>query len=444
MMPRIGSLSPFLLALMLTSLSPQAAAAQSSAYGCHGLDTATALPSIEGVNGVFYRVLADLRMRHPMEEPVMAQMGALSAALAERGTTLIYVTVPTKSQAMPQFLPAAASDYAYDSATARLVYSDIINRLSAHGVLAPDILAALTSAPADQPPFFQADFHWTSDGARLAAVAIADVIKAQPVYGDLAPLEYKTTDLAQTSAFSTMRRTLQAFCVDELPRVTAMGKLTEITSAATEGAADIFAGGTDATQIVLVGTSFSDAPLGNFAGYLSEYSGLDVVNYAITGGNQFGAMTSYLTSRDFVEDPPRFLIWENPIYSNLAQYGPDPLDELVAAAGQACAQPLIVTQNSPDSLTADLTGLTIGPDDAILADLGTAGPRQAEFRLTTASGIIRTAQVQRSDRMQASGRFFKPLGSIWHPDLTTLTVTFDRPVSDISTLTLCPLPRKAL
>ena len=432
-----------LAAPLLAALSGQAAMAEPSAYGCGGLDTATILPSIEGLNGVFYRVLADLRMRHPMEDAVMQQMADLSAALAANGTTLIYVTVPTKSQAMPQFLPPAAADYAFDTATATLVYNDIVTRLAAHGVLAPDILAALSNSPAENPPFFQADFHWTSDGARLAAVAISDVIKAQPAYADLTVSEYKTTQLAPTSAFSTMRRTLQAFCIDELPRVTAFDHLTEVISAPTEGAADIFVGGSDSTQIVLVGTSFSDSPLGNFAGYLSQYSGLDVVNYAVTGGNQFGAMTSYLTSRDFLENPPRFLIWENPIYSNLAQFGPDPLGELVAAAGQTCALPLTVSQTDPHSLTADLTGIKIVPEDVILADFGTDGPRTALFRLTTASGIIRTAQMQRSDRMQASGRFFKPLGSIWHSDLTTLTVTFDRPVSDVSTLTLCSISRKA-
>lgn len=431
-------------ALILAALCGQTAMVNASAYRCSGLDTsASALPSIEGQDGVFYRVLADLRLRHPMEEAVMQQMGDLSRVLAAGGTTLIYVAVPTKSQAMPQFLPKVAADYAFDNATATLVYNDIVDRLTAHGVLAPDILAALAEAPADKPPFFQADFHWTSDGARLAAQATGAMMKAQPSYGDLTLSEYQTTELAPTSAFSTMRRTLQAFCIDELPRVTATGHLTTMTSDPAEGAADIFAGDDDVTQIVLVGTSFSDAPLSNFSGYLSEFSGLDVVNYAVTGGNQFGAMTSYLTSRDFMENPPRFLIWENPIYSNLAQFGPDPLGELVAAAGQTCSVPLTVTQSGPNSLTADLTGRAIAQEDVILADLGTGGPREALFSLKTASGITRAARILRSDRMQASGRFFKPLGSIWHPDLTTLTVTFDRPVSDDSALTLCTSHRKA-
>jgi alginate biosynthesis protein AlgX len=430
------------LAAIVAALCGPAAQAEPNAYGCSALDTASALPSVQGLDGVFYRVLADLRMRHPMQDAVMTQMAALSAALETNGTTLIYVTVPTKSQAMPQFLPPIAHDYAFDSATATLVYDDIIDRLTAHGVLAPNILEALAAAPSSIRPFFQADFHWTADGARLAAKAIGDVMKAQPFYSDLPVSEYTTIELAPTAAFSTMRRTLQGLCIDELPRVQAVVYQTEVVAGPDAGVSDIFAGGDDAVQAVLVGTSFSDSYLANFRGFLSEFSGIDVVNYAVTGGNQFGAMTSYLTSHDFTENPPRFLIWENPIYSNLAQYGPDAMDELVAAAGRTCTTPLTVTPSDARSLTADLTSVTIGKDDVIFADLGTGGPREALFTLTTASGITRTALMKRSDRMAASGRFFKPMASFWHSDPTTLTVTFDRPVKDTSTLTVCPSSRK--
>ncbi len=433
-----------LLAAMIAGLTGTPVFAQTSGFGCSQTDTATGLPSIEGVNGVFFRVLADLRMRHPMEDAVMARIGALSDALDARGTTLIYVTVPTKSQAMPQFLPPLAADYAFDSATATLVYDDIIDRLADHNVLAPDILAVLAGADPDTPPFFQADFHWTSDGARLAAEAIGEVIKAQPFYADLDLSEYRTTALEPTPAFSTMRRTLQAYCIDELPRVEALAHLTEEVAGSGEAASDIFAGDSDQVEIVLVGTSFSDSPLGNFAGYLSEYSGLDVVNYAVTGGNQYGAMTSYLTSRDFANNPPRFLIWENPIYNNLAQFGPDPLEELIAAAGETCTTILPATQTDANTLSADLSGISLQSGDVILADFGTDGPREALFTLTTATGIVRSALIQRSDRMLASGRFFKPLASIFHPDFRTLTVTFDRPVSDLSTLTLCSANKDAI
>ena len=438
------TLRPPLAAALIGCLLATPGLAQESRFGCSKTETIIDLQSIEGLDGVFFRVLADLRLRHPMEDAVMARLGALSRALAARGTTLIYVTVPTKSQAMPQFLPPLAADYGFDRATATRVHDDIIARLATHGVLAPDILAAMAQAAPDAPPFFQTDFHWTSEGARLAAVAIGDMIRAQPFHGDLVLSEYTTVPLERTPAFSTMRRALQAHCTEELPRVEALTHLTTEVSGSTDAASGIFAGGDDPAGIVLVGTSFSDSPLGNFAGYLSQYSRLDVVNYAVTGGNQFGAMTSYLTSRAFAESPPRFLVWENPIYSNLAQYGPDPMEELVAAATDACTLALPATRADANTLSADVSGVVLTPGDVILADLGTDGPRQALFTLTTATGVVRTALMQRSDRMLASGRFFKPLGSLHHPDFVSLTVTFDRPVGDASRLMLCrPVQKEA-
>ena len=414
------------------------AMADPSAFGCAFTATASDLPAIEGRDGVFFRVQTDLRMQHPVEDAVVGQLARLSATLQDRGTRLIYLPVPTKGMAMPQFLPVEAEDYLFDPTIARALFADDITRLTAAGVTTPDMLAALNDAPTDAPPFFQTDFHWTAAGARATARAIGALITADPIYADLTPARFETREGPPGETFSTMRRTLQAFCRDQLPRVEAQTQITTRTDAATDDASDIFASDAVAAQIVLVGTSFSDAPLGNFAGYLSEFSGLDLVNYAVTGGNQFGAITSYLTSRDFAENPPRFLIWENPIYNNLAQYGPDAMEELITAASTRCTLTLPSTSPTPDTLQADLSGLSIAAADSFLADAGADGARAATFQIDTASGIQRRAVVQRTDRMLASGRFYKSLATLWHPDFTTLTVTFDRPLGPDATLTLCP------
>jgi alginate biosynthesis protein AlgX len=416
--------------------------ADTSAFGCVFPATESAVPSIEGHDGTFFRVLSDIRMYHPMADPIIARMSALSAALAQGGTTLIYVAIPTKAEAMPDQLPDLAKDYQYNSKTAVLVYQDIITRLSAQGIIAPDILAALGQTDAKSPPFFKTDFHWTAEGALLAANVIAAQIRAEPDYVDLPKSKYVTTAGPMTAAFSTLRRSLQRSCQTELPRVEAQVEVTEKTiDPAAE--ADIFADAL-APQIVLVGTSFSDAPLANFAGYLAQSSGLDVLNYAVTGGNQYGAITSYLISRDFAKARPRFLIWENPIYNNLAQFGPDPMEELIAAASDRCTTALPVQQTDPNTLTADLTGLNLQPSDTILADLGDEGGRRADFRLQTVSGIARSASIQRNDRMRASGRFFQSLGTLWHPDLKLLSVTFDQPVSADTKLSLCIFAKEPL
>lgn len=410
-------------------------AAETSAYGCLFPATQTAVPSIEGKDGTFYRILSDIRMRHPLEDPVIARMSALAGELAKGGTTLIYVAIPTKAEAMANTLPDKAKDYQFDSTTAVLVYDDILTRLSAQGIIAPNILTALRQADPSSPPFFQTDFHWTAAGAHLAAQAIAAKIQAEPDYADLPKSEYVTTAGPMTAAFSTLRRSLQRSCQTELPRVEDQ---VAITTKTIDPAAEVDIFADRATpQIVLVGTSFSDAPLANFAGYLAQTSGLDVLNYAVTGGNQYGAITSYLISRDFAEARPRFLIWENPIYNNLAQFGPDPMEELIAAASDRCTTVLAAKQTDANTLTVDLANLNLQASDSILADLGVDGGRRVDFHLQTASGIERRASIQRSDRMRASGRFFQSLGSVWHSDLQSLSVTFDQPISADTTLSLC-------
>jgi alginate biosynthesis protein AlgX len=438
-------------AILLAILSPVPLWAQDSQFGCARTDFAPSA-SIEGQDGVFYRVQADLRLQHPMDDIVVGQLAQLTRALAEQGTTLVFVNVPTKGQAMPQFLPPAASAYGYDAATMQANYADVTDRLNAAGVPAPDLMTAMLGAAPDEKVFFQADFHWTPTGARLAAQAIGELIRAHPAYADVTPLTFTSTEGPAETAFSGLRRELQTYCKETLPPVQATTWTTTQAATPVDGAADIFAEpetegtldifGTDETEasLVLVGTSFSDSTINNFAGFLSEYSGIEVVNYAITGGNQFGSMTSYLTSRDFARDRPTFLVWENPIYNSLAQYGPLTMDELILAAGPPCD---IATETSAEEniLSARFEPGRLTPDDAFLFDHGSDGARTATVMLQSASGITRSVRIERGDRLRATGRFFLKLAPYWQPDLVRVDVRFDRPLGESSAITLCPTPK---
>ena len=422
-------------------------APQPSAFGCSGYEFSTTLPAVEGRDGVFFRTFADLRLQHPMDARVMEQMGRLSRALAARGTTLVYVTIPSKSQAMPRDLPERAANYGFELPVAEAVYDDIVTRLRAEGVIAPDIMRALQASPEDaERPLFGADFHWSAAGARLAAEAIGQAIHAAALPEDLAPRAYETRSTGTAEAFSGMRRSLQGFCIDTLPSVmtsawetveapTADGTLDIGLAPAEEAPLDIFGDTAQARpEIVLAGTSFSDSVVNNFPGFLQQYTGFEVVNYAITGGNQFGAMTSYLTSAEFQAAPPRVLIWENPIYNNLGQYGPGPMEELIAAAGTGCGLDLgarrLGGEETQDGLEADLSPMAdrVTPASTLMIDFGAEGARSVSVELDTARGITRKTRIERGDRLRATGRFYLDMGGFWMPDLTAVRVRFDRPL----------------
>lgn len=192
-------------ALALTCVLAAPAAFAESAYGCSGLETNRELPTIEGKGGVFFRINADLRMNHPFSPEVVDQMTALSQALESRGTVLVYVPIPTKSVSMPDYLPERARLYGFDLAVATAVHADVLGRLNAQGVLTADIRSALLGAEGGQLPFFNSDFHWSAYGADLGAKAIADVIRAQPIYDTLDKTEYQSLETGEEIAFSGMR-----------------------------------------------------------------------------------------------------------------------------------------------------------------------------------------------------------------------------------------------
>jgi alginate biosynthesis protein AlgX len=67
-------------------------------------------------------------------------------------------------------------------------------------------------------------------------------------------------------------------------------------------------------QITLVGTSHSGKNY-NFAGFLEEAIGADILNVAFPGGGLEGSMLQYLGSEEFQTKPPKILIWEfSPLY----------------------------------------------------------------------------------------------------------------------------------
>ena len=105
-----------------------------SGFGCSKLHADAQTPILEGKEGVFYRVYADIRMHHPFSDRTVELLAQLSQTLAEQGTTLLFLPIPTKSQAMPGHLPEVAGHYGYKKDVSAAVYQDIVDRLRAAGV----------------------------------------------------------------------------------------------------------------------------------------------------------------------------------------------------------------------------------------------------------------------------------------------------------------------
>lgn len=435
----------FLATALLTATVWSAAAQAQTAsmpsnFACTGLETSGELPTIEGRDGVFFRINADLRMNHPFSDQTVAQLAELSQALATNGTTLIYVPVPTKSVTMSGHLPPNADHYGFDLDIATQVHLDILQRLNDVGVVTVDARDAMLDMPDDELPFFKADFHWSAAGARETARAIAETIRALPGYEDIEKSTFETNPREIEIAFSGMRRILQKHCLTTLPEAETMTyDTTQVQSLdLSEGGLDLFGDAVETIPLALLGTSFSDSPINNFPGFIAEYTELEVVNYALTGGNQFGAMTSYLTSREFAESPPRFLVWENPIYNNLAQQGDGPMRELIAAASRTCNVPLAAEVDAATaSITVALQGHGLTAADTILVDTHQGIETKADFIFRAASGLERIKTIERGERLTRTGRFYMPMSGLWDEGATDLRIEMTQPFSKEPTVYAC-------
>ncbi len=476
-----------------------------SAYGCHGLETDTDLATLEGKDGVFYRMVSDMRMDLPFSDKTVDDLARLSRALSARGTTLVFAAVPTKSATMPDWLPERARLMGFDLGIATDVQLDIQRRLDEAGVVTVDLRAAMLMGEPGRHTFFGTDTHWNAYGADLAAMAVAETLKAQPTYKELPKTAYETIETGVKTAFSGMRRILQRRCKETLPEPVTMTYETRVAggSAGVGGAgldlgldiglnedapldiglgdeppldiglddapldiglddAPLDIGLDDAAPldiglgedpesspdaprdpanvlpVVMVGTSFTDLAVSNFPGFVAQHSGLEVVNYAITGGGQYGAITSYLTSDDFQNAPPAFLVWEVPIYANLAQNGDRQMRELIAAAGGRCTTKVDLRKHDDGFGLTVLLPSGLGPDHSLFLDTSSRSTSVASFHFRSATGRERTKSIRRGERLRLNGRFYMPLTGLWPEGASSVDITVETPLGQSPAVFVCP------
>jgi len=470
-----------------------------SAYGCHGLETDADLETIEGRDGVFFRMVSDLRMDRPFSDDVVADLAELSAALASRGTILVFAPIPSKAVAMPAWLPDRANLMGFNLKVATDVHLDIIGRLEEAGVVAADLRAEMLNGAPERHTFFGTDTHWNAYGAELGAIAVAKALKAQSVYDELTKTAYETVEMGERVAFSGMRRILQRRCKETLPDPITMTyeTRTAVTGAGVagntldiglsedapldiglgdepaldiglddapaldigldddsgfldigldDGALDIGLGDAgpvdrdpaNVLPVAIVGTSFTDLAVSNFPGFVAQHTSLEVVNYAITGGGQYGAITSYLTSDDFQKAPPAFLVWESPVYANLAQTGDGQMRELIAAAAGRCTTPVPIAVND-DRLGLSVTlPADLGPEDTLFLDTTNAAISSATFRFGNDAGRARSKIIKRGKRLRLNGRFYMPLTGLWPGGASSVAISVPIPMGDAPTVFACP------
>ncbi|SMX24016.1 alginate O-acetyltransferase AlgX-related protein [Boseongicola aestuarii] len=423
---KLGNLSALALVLAVALggfLGLASDAGAQSRFGCSALDAAH-VPSIDGLDGYFFRISPDLANHNSMTDEVVAEVAAISAAMSARGTELIFVPLATKAQVLPAKLGPEAEKYVYDADLAATIYDAQRVRLSAAGVAVVDARRAFLASDDAHRAFFKTDPRLTNDGLRILAKAIADLRLDWPLAGGKG---YVTTRGEPVVLDSIAHDVLQLSCLSELPSVETADYKTVAQSA--DDALDA------PPRVVFAGPSeIVDASL-NFDGFLSEVSGERVDLWLAK--SSFSALTAYLTSEKYRQSPPEVLIWAVPVWENLALGGDQPFREAVAAIEDVCVSDLDAEVAGPDRLRVALGEATFNDAQTLMIENAGAAGGHAVFNFVGMDGQMRSRTVVRPADVARSGRFYMPLTGLWDAGVSHVDIETPLTESALPVVALC-------
>ena len=301
-----------------------------------------------------FRSEVDLTNSFGMPRNMTREYARLIDALAAKGIELGMILQPTRGL-MHRDKVRPDKTQGFDFELARNNYDAYLEQLRQAGALVPD-LTQLVDHPPEQEYFFRRDHHWTSDGARATARVVADAILQQPVYQRLRNKQYLTEAGLTQYKDGTLNLALSSLCGNDFGFQYVPGYRTV---PAVNDVSALFDEQPD-PEVILLGTSNSAArdeenKQFNFDGFLKEYLSIDLLNYALPGAGEYGAMVEYLNSDSYSpEAPPKLILWELPANYTLA----DPLmyRQLIPAIEGQCEEAETVLarrQERPSLKTAE-------------------------------------------------------------------------------------------
>jgi alginate O-acetyltransferase complex protein AlgJ len=218
----------------------------------------------------------------------------VKTALENAGIKLAVVLIPAKARVYPEHLGRYSRPKYWDD-----VYSQFLTGLQAKGVIAPNLLNTMKARVS---MFLKTDTHWTPQGARVAAHAVAEAVKSK--------LELQTQVFTEKPG-----KTIQhdGDLLKFIPHTIwgAQPESDQLETPLVEGTENAGAGlfGDSKIEVALVGTSYSANPKFNFDGALKLELQTDVLNLALEGKGPITPMREFLKA---LPENLKLVVWEIP------------------------------------------------------------------------------------------------------------------------------------
>lgn len=292
---------------------PLCAVAQDPAtYNTKYLSFFTAL--VQGQDDWLFRSENDLRTDFGTTPYGWSQFRRLRDALKAKGVELMVVYQPTRGLVNREKLtPDEKAHFNYD--LAKKNYLAALDQFRKAGIWTTDLSPLFDEKGVGTDYYFKADHHWTPAGADRTAKLVAETLKEIPGFDDIPKKDFQSKVVGLLPKAGTLHKTAGQLCGTSY--ATQYVDRFETEASGDAGGDNLF-GDESNPQVALVGTSNS-GPAYNFAGFLQQHSGAEVLNMAVSGGGFDSALLQYMSSKEFHENPPKVLIWEFATHYDMAQ-----------------------------------------------------------------------------------------------------------------------------
>ncbi len=351
--------------------------------------------------------------------PVAPYLERLAQAFADRGITLLAVVIPRRGMVDNEQLDPNHPVFAeYDLEEAVSGYQTAISAFRDAGIIAPDLVAFAAEHGADQPFFLKRDLHWSPQGARLSAQAVAESLKPLSALQTLPKQVFQSESVGTEPQVGSWQKIVEEDCGAELPPEEVEQFVTRVVSEAGSAADQLF-GEVEAPQVVLLGDSNSQRPDGqpgfNFDGFLREYLGLDVLNAAVNGGGAFTSLKAYFSSPEYALEPPAIALWEFRNWSLGADYIPEFRQAIPSVYGP-CEGERLLSQAQADLEDGELrldNEAELAQGNEVYLHLKVADPTLNSLAvvLRYTDGSEESLELENSTRAANAGDFFLELSS---------------------------------
>ncbi len=293
---------------------PEPSAEQTVKYNCPDLysETHRTLAKLtQGNDGWFFRQ-GDINEYFALLPHAKSYLQRLTQAFANQGTELILLQVPPRPFSAYRYLNRGQpGQKSFQLEGGMQYYTSYLKDLKTVDATIVDALDVMNEVDPDTGLhfFFKRDTHWSPYGANLAAQKVAATLKKNATYQKITPTVYTTEIAGDLRMQGRIADEIEALCADKVQVESFPSYQTN--AQLKKGQDALFGDVSSAAPLVLLGSSFSAVSWFNFDGYLSQHTGLEVANFAISAGGLFNSLISYTALPKEERLNPDFVVWEN-------------------------------------------------------------------------------------------------------------------------------------